>query len=53
MSNSYIDYFKIFKVFDLKKLNKHGDVKLTQDKQLSRKVLYVDGHVSTQNYITF
>lgn len=53
MSNSYIDYFKMFKIFDLKKLDKHGDVKLTHDKQLGRKVLYVEGNVSTQNYITF
>ena len=53
MSNAYIDYFKLFKIFDLKKLNKQGEVKLSQDKQLSRKVLWVDGNVSTQNYITF
>ena len=53
MSSGYIDYFKLFKVFDLKKLDKHGDVKRTQDKQLGRKVLLVDGQVSTQNYITF
>ena len=53
MSVQLVDYFKLFKVFDLKKLNKHGDVRLTQDKHLSRKVLSVDGNVSTHNYIAF
>lgn len=48
-----IDYFKVFKVFDLKKLDKQGEVKLTQDKILGRKILSVEGNVSTQNYIIF
>ena len=52
-AKTVLDYFKIFKIFDLKKIHKHGDVKLTQDKTLARKVLHVDGNVSTQNYIIF
>ena len=52
-AKTVLDYFKIFKIFDLKKIHKHGDVKLTQNKALARKVLHVDGNVSTQNYIIF
>jgi hypothetical protein len=36
-----IDFFKVFKIFDLKKLNKHGDVKIIHDKNIGRKVLSV------------
>lgn len=50
---NFIDYFKLFKVFDLKKIEKTGLVKLIQDKILSRKVLSVEGNISTSNYITF
>lgn len=50
-SRQLLDYFKLFKIFDLKKLQKHGDVKLTHDKLIARKVLTIDGHVSTQNYL--
>lgn len=52
-SRQIVDYFKIFKVLDIKKLEKHGEVKLVQDKVLGRKVLAIDGAVSTQNYIVF
>ena len=48
-----IDYFKVFKILDLKKIEKQGDVKLVQDKILGRKVLAVEGNVSTQNSISF
>lgn len=50
---SIVDYFKLHKILDLKKLNKHGDVKITHDKGVGRKVLSVEGNVSTQNYIVF
>ena len=50
---NFIDYFKLFKVFDLKKIEKTGLVKLVQDKVLSRKVLSVEGNISTSNFITF
>ena len=53
LSKNVLDYFKLFKIFDLKKIDKHGDVKLAQDKLLGRKVLHVDGSVSTQNFIIF
>lgn len=46
-----IDYFKVFKILDLKKIQKQGDVKIVQDKVLSRKILAVEGNVSTQNSI--
>jgi hypothetical protein len=36
-----IDYFKVFKILDIKKLDKYGEVKLIQDKILSRKILSV------------
>lgn len=52
-NRQHIDYFKVFKLFDLKKIDKHGEVKLIQDKYLNRKVLAVEGNVSTQNYIVF
>ena len=52
-SKNILDYFKTFKIFDLKKLDKQGDVKLVQDKSLSRKILSVDGNVSTHNFIVF
>lgn len=51
--HNFIDYFKLFKVFDLKKLEKTGLVKLVQDKILNRKVLAVEGNISTANYINF
>lgn len=37
----YLDYFKLFKILELKKLTKHGEVKLIHDKTLGRKVLAV------------
>lgn len=47
-----LDYFKLFKILELKKLPKQGEVKLIHDKTLGRKILAVEGNVSTQNYIT-
>lgn len=49
----HIDFFKVFKIMELKKIDKHGDVKLVLDKVIGRKVLSVEGSVSTQNYIIF
>lgn len=39
--NSFIDYFKLFKVFELKKIEKTGLVKIIQDKILNRKIISV------------
>lgn len=36
-----IDYFKVFKILDLKKLDKYGEVKLIQDKIIGRKILSI------------
>ena len=38
---SFVDYFKLFKVFELKKIEKTGLVKIVQDKELNRKILAV------------
>ena len=51
--HNFIDYFKLFKVYDLKKIEKTGIVKIIQDKVLARKVLSVEGNISTSNFITF
>ena len=51
--NHFIDYFKLFKVFELKKIEKTGVVKITQDKILARKIISVEGNISTNNYISF
>jgi hypothetical protein len=48
-----IDYFKLFKIFDLKKLDKAGQVKIVQDKILLKKVLSVEGVVSTDSSMSF
>lgn len=52
-NRQHVDFFKAFKILDLKKLNRCGEVKLVQDKVLGRKVLAIEGAVSTQNYIVF
>jgi hypothetical protein len=41
IAQSTIDYFKLFKILDLKKLDKTGQVKIIQDKILFKKVLSV------------
>lgn len=51
--SSFIDYFKLFKVYDLKKIEKTGLVKIVDDKILSRKVISVEGNISTANFISF
>ena len=48
-----MDYFKLFKVFDLRRLDKTGNVRLVQDRELGCKVLAVEGAISTSNFITF
>jgi len=53
INQSPIDYFKLFKIFDLKKLDKSGQVKIIQDKILFKKILSVEGVVSTDSSITF
>jgi hypothetical protein len=50
---SFVDYFKLFKVFELKKVEKTGLVKIVQDKELNRKVVAVEGNISTSNFIVF
>lgn len=52
-SSPFIDYFKLFKVFELKKIEKTGLVKVIQDKELNRKVVSVEGNISTSNFIGF
>jgi hypothetical protein len=53
VNHNSIDYFKLFKVYDLKKIEKTGIVKIMQDKILARKVLAVEGNISTSNFISF
>lgn len=52
-SRQHIDFFKVFKILELKKIDKQGEVKLVLDKMLGRRVLSIEGSVSTQNYIVF
>mgnify|MGYP000919535302 FL=1 len=49
--NSLVDLFKLCKLPDLKELDKKGSVTVTHDKLIGRKVLSVQGNVSTANYI--
>lgn len=49
--NSSVDLFKLCKLPDLKELEKKGQVTITHEKSLGRKVLAIQGNVSTANYI--
>lgn len=49
--NSCVDLFKLCKLPDLKELEKKGQVTVTHEKCLGRKVLSVQGNVSTANYV--
>ncbi|CAN5951274.1 unnamed protein product [Sphagnum jensenii] len=49
--NSLVDLFKLSKLPDMKEIEKKGLVTITHEKSIGRKVLCVQGNVSTANYI--